>query len=315
MSKSLNAYELACRINNRFSVPVFPVRLLGGANESIQKQPLVKWSLVDGEPQSVSWQGANAVGVPMGKRSGLIAIDLDDYKSDAETENWLFRHSVPRTRTHKTASGGRHLIFKQPNNVVLSNRAPNFRGLDIRSDGGFIVWADTVGLYQTIDSSSPADLPLSILRELKAINQARKNDRLCDSDLPVLQHVCQTSLCLKLEHALNNVADLGLKSRFAGSTNELTDISRSGMDMSIAGMLARRGFTFSEIAITLMFHFNFGTAARDGETPRVWRGAMRCAARATREVMVQSNAKKRIIEKSLRGAIGQKLGGLDIGIQ
>lgn len=280
MCKRRSAYQLAVSIHGELGLPVFPVRLSRETNGKWQKQPLAKWSRVSGDPEGVTWHSANAVGVPMGRRSGLIAIDVDDYKPGSEAEEWLERHGIANTRIHRTASGGRHFFFVLPDDADFSNRAPEVVGIDIRGNGGFVVWADVDGHYSVVDDRLPAPLPHSIRVELERLNQSKYGFRIDDDDLPPYVSVRQCELLSKLNEALNQVGDVSFLSRYSGSQAGLNDKSRSAMDMSMAGLLADRGFSYSEIVQILLVHFAHGTAARDGYTAVTERAAMRCAARA-----------------------------------
>lgn len=304
MTDRKTAFEIACALHDETGLPVFPVRLSRAAEGRWQKIPLVKWGSISGDPRELVWQGASAIGVPMGSRSGLIAIDLDDYKDGAEADQWLRTHHVPSTRTHSTASGGRHLIFQLPRGQEFGNKAPPVNGLDIRGNGGYIVWADVAGRYGVLDDTPPTLLPASICAELLALQsthsgKSRYNAPLSDADLPDFQHVSPTDLIRKLEAALNNVSDKSLSARFSGNTDGLKDGSMSAMDMAVASLLAARGFGFNEIVQTLLTHFQYGTARRDGWTEKTERGAMRCAARALRCQETRREAQLEILRQTL----------------
>jgi hypothetical protein len=283
MDSSLTAYQLACLVHQEQGIPVFPVDLrYDTVAGKWQKQPLVKWSQVSGGPEDVTWHGANAVGVPMGQRSGLIALDIDSYKPGSEAEAWVRGHYLPPTREHRTASGGRHLIFRLPDGVDLGNQAPKVHGLDVRGRGGFIVWADTLGQYSVRDARAPALLPTSVQGELAALQ--RRGAELSDCDMPCLERIDEEDVDRRLQRLLDDPRKRPFARRFWGHLDGLKDRSRSARDMSIAGYLANEGFTFSEIVFVLENRFQFGTVARDGRTEKTERGVQRCAALATRQV-------------------------------
>lgn len=80
------------------------------------------------------------VGIDCGK-SGIAVIDLDDKNGRAGSSTWavlqMIHGDVPITRTHRTPSGGRHLLFRQPGDITNSPLDRN--GIDIRGAGGLIV--------------------------------------------------------------------------------------------------------------------------------------------------------------------------------
>ncbi len=88
--------------------------------------------------------GAPLIGVPTGEASGFDALDLDPRGG---SEAWRAEHAgrLPATRTHTTQSGGSHLLFRHhPGMRCSASRiAP---GIDVRADGGYIVWWPAAGL-------------------------------------------------------------------------------------------------------------------------------------------------------------------------
>ncbi len=273
---------LARRIHETWDVSVFPVGMFWDEGKrKWQKKPLVRWGSLTGIAKD-RWNEADAVGVPMGRRSGLIAIDLDDYKG-REPQKWLEKHGSPVTRMHGTASGGRHLIFELLNELDLGNHAPAVDGLDVRGNGGYIVWADVLGLYSVVDDRAPAPLPKSIADELLALKAERAATRLDNRDVPEWRPPDSATVERKLNRSLLKVEDTRFRQRWQGNTAGMRDKSRSAMDMSIASLLAQRGFDYHEIVLVLLGAFEHGTAARDGQTDDVLRSVMRCAARAVEQ--------------------------------
>jgi Bifunctional DNA primase/polymerase, N-terminal len=80
------------------------------------------------------------IGVPTGEITGLFALDVDTTKHDTAAE-WLERHApfLPETRSHRTRSGGLHLLFKHRGGL-RNTQARLALGIDTRGDGGFILW-------------------------------------------------------------------------------------------------------------------------------------------------------------------------------
>ena len=117
------------------AVPVFPV------NE--QKRPLCR----NGHKGAVRHRYVPKewplVGVPTGSASGLSVVDID-VPAGAGWYDANF-DALPLTQTHETRRGGLHILFKAVPGLRCSTSqiAP---GIDIRSDGGFIVWWPRQGL-------------------------------------------------------------------------------------------------------------------------------------------------------------------------
>lgn len=108
--------------------------------------------------------GATAIGVPTGTASGLIAIDID-VKPDRDGRHWLDENqdALPQTRTHKTRSGGLHLIFRAPQVEIRNSAGRLGRGVDVRGEGGYIIVPPSPG-YAIADNSEPADMPVWLIK-------------------------------------------------------------------------------------------------------------------------------------------------------
>jgi len=91
------------------------------------------------------------IGIATGAASGLDALDIDSAKHP-EAAAWLDTQmaSLPPTRIHATGSGGRHLLFYHAPGLRSStgrrDRGLGVPGLDVRADGGCLVWWPAVGL-------------------------------------------------------------------------------------------------------------------------------------------------------------------------
>jgi Bifunctional DNA primase/polymerase, N-terminal len=75
------------------------------------------------------------IGVPTGADSGIDALDLDAKHEEAKTWWHDNRHRLPRTRTHKTRSGGLHLLF-QHDDTMRCSAGKIVLGVDTRAAGG-----------------------------------------------------------------------------------------------------------------------------------------------------------------------------------
>lgn len=96
------------------------------------------------------------VGVATGTTSGIDVLDIDT-KPDARAWWADQRHRLPRTRTHRTRSGGLHLVFRH----ALDMRCSTGRiaiGVDVRGDGGCAVWWPAAGCPVLCDAP-PASWP------------------------------------------------------------------------------------------------------------------------------------------------------------
>lgn len=104
--------------------------------------------------------GAAMIGVPTGEASGFVVVDLD-IKEGASGLEWLAanEHRLPRTRRHRTRSGGLHLLFITPPGRTIRNSASKIApGVDIRGQGGYVIVPPSPG-YSIADDAMPAEMP------------------------------------------------------------------------------------------------------------------------------------------------------------
>jgi Bifunctional DNA primase/polymerase, N-terminal len=116
-------------------VPVFPC--------DEDKRPLVasgfKAASTDADVIRTRWQRwpDALIGVPAGIRFVVIDLDLQH----AEAQQWLDTnsHLLPPTRTHRTRSGGLHVLFR-PHPEVACSAGKLHPHVDTRGAGGYIIW-------------------------------------------------------------------------------------------------------------------------------------------------------------------------------
>jgi hypothetical protein len=118
------------------------------------------------------------VGIQTGKASGIVVVDVDPRNGgDATLSDLITDHGImPETLQAITGGGGYHLFFNHPG-VKLRGKLGD--GIDIKSDGGFIVappsvHPDTKERYQWRNSYGIADMPQWMLEMLTAPPTARE---------------------------------------------------------------------------------------------------------------------------------------------
>jgi len=91
------------------------------------------------------WPDAN-IGILMGSKSGLFAVDIDPKNGGDETITHVLDENdhFPETATQKTGSGGSHVLFAYPEQSIKTRRGYPGEGIDICSDGSYIVAAPSV---------------------------------------------------------------------------------------------------------------------------------------------------------------------------
>jgi hypothetical protein len=143
----------------RRGIPVFPCTPGG-------KAPLTPRGHLDAStaPDQIRewwtrWPDAN-IGAPTGKRSGILALDVDQPAGLVELE--AEHGKLPATRTHSTGSGGMHHLYQYPAGAEIRNSASKLApGIDVRGEGGYIIVppSRTMRPYEVLDDLPLADTP------------------------------------------------------------------------------------------------------------------------------------------------------------
>ena len=96
------------------------------------------------------------VGVVTGEPSGIAVLDLDHRHGGSA---WFATHRdrLPKTRVHRTRSRGLHFLFRHHDGLRCSAGRIG-PGVDVRAEGGFIIWWPAVGLA-VLDDAPLADWP------------------------------------------------------------------------------------------------------------------------------------------------------------
>jgi hypothetical protein len=112
------------------------------------------------------------VGLATGEASGIDALDLD--KGHPEAAAWWAenRNRLPKTRTHRTRSGGLHLLFRHTRTLrcTAGQIAP---GIDTRGDGGYLIWWPAIG-FPVLCDLSPVPWPAWLLELLTPPETSRE---------------------------------------------------------------------------------------------------------------------------------------------
>jgi putative DNA primase/helicase len=125
------------------------------------------------------WPDAN-VGITTGEASGIFVIDLDtpeghDGKDGIGTfSKWIEEYGeLPQTTKARSPSGGSHIFFKWPKNLVVKTNSGKLApGIDVRGQGGMVMGVPSVrkdGRYTwetTPDQCEPAECPQWLLDKI-----------------------------------------------------------------------------------------------------------------------------------------------------
>lgn len=155
--------------------------------EDYKKKPYVKWSLpetwITEAHQLNQLNHKTGAALLTGEKSGKMVIDLDVNHAEGSdgiktfSEIW---QEVPNTLMVETPNGGWHLIYKYRKG--LKNRSAYFDGIDVRTDGGYIVApgseaekkAGGIGEYKIITDLPIAEMPEELFQLFKAQDEKQK---------------------------------------------------------------------------------------------------------------------------------------------
>ena len=122
------------------------------------------------------------IGIVTGAISGISVVDIDCYKDDHTP-----LEAFPETLTVRTGNGGYHLIYQYQSGLSISaNAYAHLPGVDIRSDGGFIVAAGSVtnyvkdgkqsgGEYTVIKNLPLAPFPIELFKDKNGKLKTKKS--------------------------------------------------------------------------------------------------------------------------------------------
>lgn len=127
------------------------------------------------------WPEAN-IGIPTGKASGLLIVDLDTYKPGAMTvAEFEEKYGIiSHTATVGTGSGGRQYYFLYPDGEDIRNSAGMLgQQVDVRGEGGYVLAPPSVttGRYEWINRAPLAPVPPELLKALRADPRSASSTR------------------------------------------------------------------------------------------------------------------------------------------
>jgi len=117
--------------------------------------------------QAIKWASIGNVGLRTGTASGVVVIDLDEYKPDYDPLA-VAALSFPTTVTARTGGGGRQLYYTHEGSHVGNSVGKIAPAVDIKGDEGQAVFPgsihpDTKKPYAWIEGYAPGELPLAKL--------------------------------------------------------------------------------------------------------------------------------------------------------
>jgi hypothetical protein len=163
----------------KYGWPVFPVHSARDGRcscgnthcENVGKHPRTSHGVKDATTDRDTirgwwrkWPNAN-IGVATGKPSGTVVLDSDPRHNGTASLRHLERehHHLPKGPRVKTGGGGRHYFFERPD-IPVKSKVGIASGLDIRSDGGYVVAPPSRHAsghrYRWVQGARPEDIKL-----------------------------------------------------------------------------------------------------------------------------------------------------------
>jgi hypothetical protein len=105
------------------------------------------------------------IAIRTGRISGVLGVCPDSYKPECRWPELEREHGVINTYRDASASGGQHLLFRMPSRIKVktqSDKSSAISGVDIRSDGSYVIMPNSVfdgGRYRNLCDAPLARLP------------------------------------------------------------------------------------------------------------------------------------------------------------
>jgi len=167
-------------------------------------------------------------GIPTGASNGILVLDVDVKDNGFET---LKKYHVPHTMSQVTLSGGRHFVYRYPNDgKFYGNRVKFDSGLDIRGEGGYIA-------HYNLDNTPIAEAPQWLLD--MALSQKKDEIIIKAEDLvkispDIVQHI--------LDEACNNV-----RSAPEGESNNVLNVEAYRIGQLLPSGSLDQNIAFNEL--------------------------------------------------------------------
>jgi hypothetical protein len=157
----MTTINAALALAEEHGIPVFPC--------SHNKKPLTEHGFQDaatGTERIAQWWDSwphALVGVPTGRASKLLVIDIDPEGAAWYAEN---ADRLGCGRVHKTARG-HHLLYRMPEDEIRNSASQIARGVDVRGEGGYIIWWPAEGHEAVGDLLELPEPPAWVIEELR----------------------------------------------------------------------------------------------------------------------------------------------------
>ncbi len=103
------------------------------------------------------------IGVPTGRASRIDVVDIDP-----EGLGWYTEHAdaLAAARVHRTRRSGFHLLYRDPAVEIRNSASQIAKGVDVRGEGGYIIWWPAHGCEAVGDLADITEPPAWLLEKL-----------------------------------------------------------------------------------------------------------------------------------------------------
>lgn len=206
------------------------------------------------------WPNA-MIGVPMGEKAGVWAIDPDAPKEVGAVDGREYLAklqiqygSLPNTHTHLTPGGGKHMLFRWRSDKPITNREGGLKkkGINVRGEGGYLIFPPSqffngrhYEIEEPLDSFHFADAPEWLYDLVLAAPEPKISDR-------ALAMVRRPERASHSDHSAYAEAALDseigeLSSRFTGERNIELNNSALKLGTLVAAGLLDEGRVINEL--------------------------------------------------------------------
>jgi hypothetical protein len=153
--------QTALQLAEEYGMPVFPCRA--------DKRPYTEHGFKEATrnvEQIAEWWARwpdALIGVPTGRASRLIAVDIDP-----DGIGWYTEHAeqLGAGRTHRTRRDGYHVLYRNPATEIRNSAGLLAAGVDVRGEGGYIIWWPAHGCQAVGDLEDLTEVPAWLLEQL-----------------------------------------------------------------------------------------------------------------------------------------------------
>ncbi len=163
--------QSALQLAEEYGLPVFPCRP--------DKRPYTEHGFkdatrnLDAIEQSWGDHPDALIGVPTGRSSRIDVLDIDPAGM-----SWYEQHvsDLAAARIHRTRRNGFHLLYRDPTQEVRNSASQIAEGVDVRGEGGYVIWWPAHGCAAIGDMEDISEPPTWLMELITQPKRAANQD-------------------------------------------------------------------------------------------------------------------------------------------